>query len=93
MLEKDIERWLCRTIKERGGLTRKFLSTESGMPDRIIIIPGGAVWFVELKSDKGRLTKIQGYQISELEKRGANVKVIYGMDAAKRFVEEVLPNG
>ena len=39
-----------------------------------------------------RETKIQRYQKGELEKRGANVRVIRGWDAAKEFVNEVMPN-
>jgi hypothetical protein len=56
-----------------------------------VITPDGVVWFVELKTVVGRLTKIQQLQKSELEKRGANVKVIHGWEAAKEFVNEVIP--
>jgi len=94
MLEKEIERRMCEMIRERGGLTRKFVSPgNDGVPDRIVITPAGIVWFVELKTEKGRLSKIQKYQIAEFEKRGANVWVVYGWDAAKEFVNEVMPDG
>ncbi len=94
MLEKEIERRMCEMVRERGGLTRKFVSPgNDGVPDRIIITPAGVVWFVELKTDTGRLSKIQKYQITEFEKRNANVRVVYGWDAAKEFVNEVMPDG
>ena len=94
MLEKGIERRMCEMIKKRGGLTYKFTSPNSpGVPDRIVITPAGTVWFVELKTSTGRVAGIQKWQLSELEKRGANVRVIRGWGAAKEFVEEVLPHG
>jgi hypothetical protein len=94
MTEKDIERRMCEMVKQRGGLTYKFTSPNcSGVPDRLVITPAGVVWFVELKTERGRLANIQRFQIGELEKRGANVRVVYGWDAARQFIEEVFTNG
>ena len=94
MLEKETERRMCELIKKRGGLTYKFTSPNNpGVPDRIVITPAGEVWFVELKTDSGRWSRIQEYRIGELEKRGANVRVIHGWEAAKAFVEEVMGDG
>ena len=91
MTEKEIERRLCELVRKRGGLTYKFLSPNNpGVPDRIVITPAGVVWFVELKTIVGRLAKIQKWQKSELEKRGANVRVVRGWNEARRFVEEVM---
>lgn len=94
MLEKDIERRMCELIKKYGGLTYKFTSPNNpGVPDRIVISPEGDVWFVELKMLSGRMAKMQEWQKSELEKRGANVRVIHGWDEAREFVREVIPDG
>jgi streptogramin lyase len=94
MLEKDIERRMCAMVRERGGLTYKFASpAASGVPDRIVITPRGEVWFVELKTTLGILTTLQKWQINQLEKRNANVRVIRGWDAAKAFIEEVMSDG
>jgi len=92
MFEKEIEKRMCELIKKRGGLTYKFTSPNNpGVPDRIVITPAGVVWFVELKATFGRMANIQKWQKSELEKRNANVCVIHGWDAAKEFVNEVMP--
>lgn len=94
MLEKEIERRMCEMIRKRGGLTYKFTSPGNvGVPDRLIITPTGVVWFVELKTETGRLSKIQKWQIRELEKRGANVQVVYGLQGAIDFVNEVMSSG
>ena len=44
---------------------------------------------VELKTETGRLSKVQKWQRSELEKRGAEVRVLFGLEAVKDFVREV----
>lgn len=94
MLEKEIERRMVRMVKERGGLCYKFTSPSNpGVPDRIVITPEGRVVFVELKTEIGRLANIQQWQLSEMRKRGADVRVIKGWDAAKAFIEEVMPRG
>lgn len=94
MLEKEIERRMREMIRKRGGLTYKFTSPGNvGVPDRLVITPTGVVWFVELKTEAGRLAKIQKQQIRELEKRGANVRVVYGLQGAIDFVNEVMSSG
>ena len=94
LTEREIERRLTDLVKKRGGLSYKFTSPNNpGVPDRIIITPAGIVWFVELKSEFGRMANIQKYQKEELEKRGANVRVIHGWDAVREFIDEVMGDG
>lgn len=51
MLEKDIESKLVKPIKALGGLCLKFETPAfTGVPDRIILLPGGRVRFVETKA-------------------------------------------
>ena len=51
----------------------------------------GKTIFVELKTEVGRLAKVQKWQRSEMEKRGADCRVLFGMDAVKDFLREVFP--
>ena len=54
MSEKDIERKFVRTVKNAGGIAPKFVSPGyDGMPDRIVLLPGGCIGFVEVK-DSGK---------------------------------------
>lgn len=90
MRESSIESYLVRKVREHGGLCYKFISPGNpGVPDRIVITPSGRIVFVELKTEVGRLAKIQKWQRSEMEKRGADVRVLYGMDEVKEFLREV----
>lgn len=50
MLEKHIESKLRKKVKELGGRAYKFVSPgNSGVPDRLIVLPNGKIGFAELK--------------------------------------------
>ena len=88
MLERDIEKRLIQKIKAIGGKAYKFVSPgHAGVPDRIVILPGGKVFFVELKTDIGKLTPLQDKQINCLRKLNANVVVLRGESAVDDFVK------
>lgn len=90
MLEKNIERHLVDGVKKLGGLCLKFVSPSTpGVPDRIIITKNGKVIFVELKTEKGRLAKLQEHIIGQMMQRGADVRVIKGIDAVKELLAEI----
>lgn len=90
MRERDIEKWLRRQIESMGGKFMKFTSPgNNGVPDRLAVLSGGLIYFIELKTDRGRLTPIQVWQIDRLRQLGVNAAVIRGMDEARSFIEEV----
>lgn len=73
-----------------GCIYMKFVSPgNDGVPDRIIVLPGGSVIFVELKDKKGVLMANQRIQVARLRKQGALVFVITGMLEAKLFVDDM----
>lgn len=90
MKESDIEKWLVGQIKEIGGFADKFVSPGNpGVPDRIIVMPGGRIIFVELKTEIGRLSGIQKWQRERYQKMGVDFRVIKGMSAARDLVKEL----
>lgn len=51
MRERQVEQRLVQEVKRRGGLCPKFTSPGfAGMPDRLILLPGGRFAFAELKA-------------------------------------------
>jgi hypothetical protein len=77
VLERDIERRLARYVKARGGLALKFTSPSArGVPDRLIVLPGGDVWFAELKAPGKRPTPQQARMIRRLRALQATVLVL-----------------
>ena len=92
MKESYIESQLVRRIRAAGGLCYKWVSPGcDGVPDRIVILPGGRVIFVELKTETGWLSKIQQYTHMTMRERGVDVRTLYGLDQVKAFVKEVVP--
>ena len=94
MRERDIEKWIRLRIESMGGKFMKLVSPgNNGMPDRIAVLLGGRIYFIELKADGGRLSPLQVWQQRRLAESGCNVRTIRGMDEARSFIEEVAKNG
>lgn len=75
--EKAIERYLAELAKQNGLLCLKYSNPNMvGYPDRLLVLPGGGVVWVELKSKGRKPTKIQQIRMSELTGMGHLVKVI-----------------
>lgn len=89
MKEAEIEKILVCEVKKLGGIAYKWVSPgNDGVPDRIVVFPDQRPVFVELKTDKGRLTALQKVQIRRLEKLGQEVKIIYGLDGLSQFFQD-----
>ena len=90
LLEKDIEKFLNDNIKKLGGRSYKFVSPgNSGVPDRIIFLPGGRIYFLELQTKKGRPSALQKLQRRRFKELGHEVYLLYGMDEVKEFLSEI----
>lgn len=87
MSEKALENYLVRRAKSAKHLCFKWVSTaQRGVPDRIVIAPGGRVTFIELKNPNGngRLSPLQEVVIGSLIDQGCDVRVLStkeGVDA------------
>lgn len=85
--EKRVEALLVTGVKRMGGLAYKFVSPgNSGVPDRIILMPGGKIYFVELKREGGQLTNLQKRQINRIQKLDCQVDVLHGMVEVSNFL-------
>ena len=87
MLERDVEAYFRKAVAAAGGVAFKFVSpSHRGVSDRIVCLPGGAVWFVELKRPGGRLSPLQHVFAAEMERLGQNYTVL----SSKMEVDEWL---
>lgn len=85
--EKRVEALLVSGVKQMGGVAYKFVSPgNSGVPDRIILMPGGKIYFVELKREDGQLTNLQRRQITRIRKMDCRVDVLRGMVEVSNFL-------
>lgn len=91
VIEADAEQMLVDSVRKLGGLCfkLKFLGV-MGAPDRLVLMPGGRFFFVELKQPTGELEPSQAVLFPRIEKRGFKVHVLYGVEQVKEFVEKVL---
>lgn len=67
-LEKDIEARLRKTVEAAGGYCLKWVCPGwVGVPDRIVLLPGGRIVFVETKRPKGgKLSAMQKWWAKKL---------------------------
>lgn len=81
MLEREDEKYFCEQIAAVGGETRKVKwANRRGAPDRLVLLPYGLLFFVELKTKKGRLSKLQEDEVKLLHALGHSVFVIAGRE-------------
>ena len=77
MREKEIEMKLVRAVKSMGGICPKWISPGfDGVPDRLILLPGGKMAFAELKAPDKRPRPLQAARIGQLRGLGFQVYVI-----------------
>lgn len=90
-LEKDIERKLRRAVEHHGGKCLKWVCPGwAGVPDRIVLLPGGRILFAELKRPKGsQVSALQTKWREWLTALGFTVLHIYD-DADLAFAELLL---
>lgn len=82
--ERVVERALVEAVAAAGGVAYKFTSpARRGVPDRLIVLPGGCLFFAEVKGTGGRLSKLQVIEIARLRQLGARVEIITGLDEAR----------
>ena len=77
MREKNIESKLSAEVRKLGGIAPKFVSPGlDGIPDRLILLPGGRIAFAELKAPGKKLRPLQSVRKRQLEVLGFRVYVI-----------------
>ena len=88
--EKYIERKLREEVEKRGGICLKFQSmTDTGYPDRIILLPLGMISFVELKTRGKKPTKLQLMRHTQLREMGFPVFVIDDSEDIINILNEI----
>ena len=88
VLEKEIEKHLVNLVKKSGGLSYKWISSVTGVPDRIVLL-AGQVWFIELKTITGQVSKRQEIVFNDIAKQGFPVLVLHSKDDVEDFIRDV----
>lgn len=90
MREKIVEQKLVMAVKSRGGMAPKFTSPGmSGMPDRLVLLPGGRMAFAELKAPGKKPRALQLARHRMLQQLGFNVYVIDRIEQIGSVLDEI----
>jgi hypothetical protein len=82
MTEQQIQKKRIDQLEAEGYYVLKLMKTnKNGIPDVLAIPPGAPVIFSEIKTPKGRLSKIQEYRLKELQKFNFKTEVYNGTDS------------
>lgn len=81
MLERMLERKLVARVVSLGGIAYKFASPgRRGVPDRLCLLPGGRVVFVEVKAPGRKPTALQAAEQARLAAMGFEVRVVDSLE-------------
>lgn len=94
MNEKLIERKLRQGVEKLGGMALKLMSLWfTGMPDRTVLLPGGRIYFVELKSTGKKQSPRQKIVKALLQRLGFTFYVIDDQAGLDAFFNDINPLG
>lgn len=90
MRESVVEKKLATEVKKRGGLAVKFVSPGfNGVPDRLVLFPGGRMAFVELKAPGETMRPLQQYRAKQLMALGFHVYTVDRKETIGGILDEI----
>jgi len=90
MREKEIELQLVMAVKKMGGRAVKFTSAGfDGMPDRLVLLPGGKCGFVEVKAPGKKPRALQRVRHEMLRTWGFKVYVLDAKEQIEEIINEI----
>ena len=90
MREKTIEGKLVKAVKSMGGLAPKFVCPGlDGLPDRLVLLPGGNMVFIEVKAPGETMRPLQVRRKRQLESLGFSVYCIDSPEQIGGILSEI----
>jgi hypothetical protein len=86
--ESVVEAYLRRRAEALGGVCKKFIPDYArGWPDRVLLLPGGVLCWVETKAEDGVVSAAQAVAHEDLRRLGQRVAVVWTKEEADRLIE------
>lgn len=90
MREKVIEQKMVKAAKAAGGIAPKLVSPGfDGMPDRMVLMPGGRIGFVEVKAPGEKPRPLQTSRHRLLRRLGFRVYVLDDAEQIETILREI----
>ena len=90
MREKIIEQHLVKAVKNSGGIAPKLVCPGfDGMPDRLVLLPGGKIGFVEVKAPGKEPMPLQVARHGLLRRLGFKVYVLDAPEQIGGILDEI----
>jgi hypothetical protein len=89
MKESTIEKHLVTQVKALGGMAYKFTSpAHRGVADRVVCLPDGQTWFVELKAPGGRLSELQKIFQSDMARMNQRYACLWNKEQVEEWLND-----
>tara|TARA_R110002012_G_C11339858_1_gene578158 strand:+ start:42 stop:281 length:240 start_codon:yes stop_codon:yes gene_type:complete len=76
MTEQQVQSKKIKELEDKGYYVLKLIKTnKNGIPDLLAIHPNNKVLFVEVKTKKGKVSKLQEYRMKELREYGFETEI------------------
>ena len=90
MREKIIEQHLVKAVKNSGGIAPKLVCPGfDGMPDRLVLLPGGKIGFVEVKAPGKEPRPLQAARHGLLRRLGFKVYILDALEQIGGILDEI----
>ena len=89
--ESTIERAILAEVKRRGGVALKLQGAGNrGYPDRLVVLPGGKICFLEIKRKEAAADqKLQHQRLRELAGLGVVAARVWSVNQAIETMERL----
>lgn len=92
--EASLESHFMKRVRLVGGYSIKLAPMEAGVPDRLVMFPGGRMFLVELKAEDGALSpKQRHWHQRALHDYGVPVHVVTGRAGVLNWLRWVIDSG
>ena len=90
MREKHIEQQFVKAVRVTGGIAPKLICPGfDGMPDRLALLPGGRIAFVEVKAPGQKPRPLQLARHRLLRRLGFKVYVLDSIPQIKQILDDI----
>lgn len=87
--ESDVETYFDWAVQMIGGKTWKFKSpAQRGVADRIVCLPDGSTWFVEIKTKGGKLAPLQKLFAADMTALNQKHAVLWTYEQIDNWIKE-----